>query len=164
MMWGIKDIWLTLVYFLLQVTTAAASGGPQLTHLTKERAQVPKRRPPRKFKPMDEDDVCIVFTIVIVCCVICICVFMFMCVLLYVVCIGIHNILLKAFLPVCMKCKAQEYNGKCSRRGIKFVASTINFIQTKHLSVVLNFIPTNSLLQNDFSINELLCGSITVQL
>lgn len=108
---------MTLVYFLLQVTTAAASGGPQLTHLTKERAQVPKRRPPRKFKPMDEDDVCIVFTIVIVCCVISICVFMFMCVLLYVVCVGIHNILLKAFLPVCMKCIAQEYNGKCSRRG-----------------------------------------------
>ena len=45
------------------MTIAAASGGPQLTHLTKERAQAPKRRPPRKFKPMDEDDVRAMFTV-----------------------------------------------------------------------------------------------------
>ena len=54
-----KFIVMVGIFVFLQVTTAAATGGPQLTHLTKERVQAPKkRRPPRKFKPMDEDDVC----------------------------------------------------------------------------------------------------------
>ena len=57
---GIRKLIIKGIFVLLQVATAA-SGGPQLTHLTKERVQVPKRRPPRKFKPMDEDDVCIMF-------------------------------------------------------------------------------------------------------
>jgi len=38
--------------------TSAASEGPQLVHLTKSRAPGPARkRPPRRYKPMDEDDV-----------------------------------------------------------------------------------------------------------